>query len=312
MIEVPPIRHARVFFELQPLGESRLPPYLGSTLRGGLMRAMRRIACVARGVRGCAECPFQHACTYALVFETPRPTWATRYPKMTPVHPAVIEPEPLDGGVSFGVRLFGRAVTTWFFVVEAARRMAQVGLGYRRDRFALRCARDGGPSGEVLLGPDDPAPRASVTVAEAGATPTEATPRATLTFRTPTRLVEGKVLLRRPTFQALLRAAAFRAASVAYFHAGLDWAPDRQALARAAAGVREVGSDIAWVRLNRFSTRQNQEVPLDGFTGWVTYEGPGLPALLPLLHLGEVLHVGKGTVFGLGKYEVSRDGEAAR
>ncbi|MDO8785622.1 MAG: CRISPR system precrRNA processing endoribonuclease RAMP protein Cas6 [Syntrophales bacterium] len=40
-----------------------------------------------------------------------------------------------------------------------------------------------------------------------------------------------------------------------------------------------------------------------GFVGSITYEGNMLPFLTPL-KAGETLHVGKGTTFGLGKYEM--------
>ncbi len=42
---------------------------------------------------------------------------------------------------------------------------------------------------------------------------------------------------------------------------------------------------------------------MGGFIGDITFEGNSEP-FMPLIKAGEVLHVGKGTGFGLGKYEV--------
>jgi CRISPR/Cas system endoribonuclease Cas6 (RAMP superfamily) len=44
---------------------------------------------------------------------------------------------------------------------------------------------------------------------------------------------------------------------------------------------------------------------MGGLVGRVTYEGD-LSDYLPLLALGELVHVGKGTVFGNGQYQIER------
>lgn len=45
--------------------------------------------------------------------------------------------------------------------------------------------------------------------------------------------------------------------------------------------------------------------------GCATFEG-GLTPFAPFLRLGEVVHVGKGTAFGLGEYTVREERWAAR
>ncbi|MCM8762553.1 MAG: CRISPR system precrRNA processing endoribonuclease RAMP protein Cas6 [Candidatus Omnitrophica bacterium] len=40
---------------------------------------------------------------------------------------------------------------------------------------------------------------------------------------------------------------------------------------------------------------------LGGFTGTITYKG-NLKEFLPFIKLGEIIHIGKNTSFGLGKY----------
>lgn len=311
---IPAIPHAYVWFDLRAREAARLPRYLGSTLRGGLARALRRTACVAHRVRDCRVCPFLNACSYAYLFETPRPPWAERYPTMTTVpHPLVLEPPlesgPLEAGagVGFGVRLFGRAIRAFPFLVVAVRRMAEAGLGASRARFEMVRAVDGGPGGKVLYEGDDLAPLAEPTMVEGVPGDRDGATRLALRFETPTRLVEDGRLLRKPGIEALVRSLAFRAATLAYFHAGLDWDPTPLDQAASENSVREVASDIVWTPLSRFSTRQDRKVPLEGFVGRVAYEGDALRTLWPLLRLGEILHVGKGTVFGLGRYRLVND-----
>lgn len=59
---------------------------------------------------------------------------------------------------------------------------------------------------------------------------------------------------------------------------------------------------VAWQDWGRYSSRQKQVMKLGGVTGhWLFRQVP--VELLPFLFLGQWLHVGKETVFGLGKYE---------
>jgi hypothetical protein len=56
----------------------------------------------------------------------------------------------------------------------------------------------------------------------------------------------------------------------------------------------------------RYSSRQKTRMKMGGLMGEITYGGP-VAAFEPFLRAGEILHVGKGTSFGLGKYEIETD-----
>ncbi len=62
-------------------------------------------------------------------------------------------------------------------------------------------------------------------------------------------------------------------------------------------------SDLKWHDWERFSERQGTKLKMGGFLGEITFEGD-LAEFIPFLVLGEYLHIGKGTVLGLGKYEL--------
>lgn len=61
--------------------------------------------------------------------------------------------------------------------------------------------------------------------------------------------------------------------------------------------------DLRWYNWQRYSGRQEQKINMGGFVGDITYEGNPLP-FLSLPKAGEILHVGKGATFGLGRYEM--------
>lgn len=45
---------------------------------------------------------------------------------------------------------------------------------------------------------------------------------------------------------------------------------------------------------------------MGGFLGDITFEG-NIEPFMPLIKAGEILHVGKGAGFGLGKYEITKE-----
>lgn len=64
--------------------------------------------------------------------------------------------------------------------------------------------------------------------------------------------------------------------------------------------VRVVESDLRWRAGERYSAREDRRMALGGFVGRATFAGPLAP-WQPLLRIVELLHMGKGTAFGLGK-----------
>ena len=64
---------AKLGFALRAVEPLVLPPYKGSTLRGGFGASFRRVVCVVRD-KECADCLLKGKCVYSYVFETPPPT----------------------------------------------------------------------------------------------------------------------------------------------------------------------------------------------------------------------------------------------
>jgi hypothetical protein len=128
--------------------------------------------------------------------------------------------------------------------------------------------------------------------------------RITLEFLTPTRLKHrGRWVGEGPPFHVLVKVLLGRISSLSYFHCGHKLEADFRGLIDRAAEVRIAQSETGWRDWSRFSGRQKQRVEMGGLVGQVTYSGD-LRDYLPLLALGELVHVGKGTVFGNGQYRI--------
>jgi hypothetical protein len=324
------LRIAKYHFTLEAVETLGLPRYKGSTLRGGFGAVFKRTVCFQKDVRSCADCLLKDNCPYAYIFETSPPPDAEVLRTYSDVPlPFVIEP-PLDTQtvyepgetLDFGLVLVGRAINYLPYFIVVFKELGKVGLGRGRGKYVLRevaavqpldgaeetiysaademvCDRDLSVGWEEI---EAHSPRSEVRSPKSNFQPPAS--KLTVNFLTPTRLKHaGRFAKEGPPFHVLIRAILRRVSSLSYFHCGERWETDYRGIIEAAQGVQLAGAGTEWVDWERYSRRQRQRMNLGGLVGRATYEGD-LEPFLPLLVLGELVHVGKGTVFGNGWYEV--------
>jgi len=86
------------------------------------------------------------------------------------------------------------------------------------------------------------------------------------------------------------------------FHT-LDYqAPDFKAFAEQAEDIH-ASHQLYWCQWERYSQRQQQKMTFGGVMGTLQLNGDLTP-FLPLLQLGQWLHVGNKTTFGMGRYTI--------
>ena len=275
---------------------------------------MRGLVCPNRGV-DCSDCSEKHRCPYSYLFETFRPEGSERLRGQTMVpHPLVLT-SPLPRGrafkkgeeLRFGIDLFGNAAEHLAQLVVAVEKMAHDGL--QRVPFELTAVRDRPlmrPSSTIFDGRIPFSPAAAETLSDVGIGD-EGHEGASLQLLSPTRLVYRGRLTRRPSFEVLVRSLLMRSLAMLNFHCGVDVDFDIATLVSAAAAVETVESNLWLVRLSRSSERQKNRIPLDGMLGNIGFEGPAVKEMWTLLRAGELLRVGKGTIFGLGHYSLSSE-----
>lgn len=121
---------------------------------------------------------------------------------------------------------------------------------------------------------------------------------------TPLRLkAKDKILQKTPSFAVFFARTIGRLNSLSTFYGdGAIVSPEqKQKLLELAKNIT-MGKDTSSQRkISRFSTRQKQWMNFDGLQGSIVYKGDFSP-FWPYLALGEWLHVGGKTSFGLGKY----------
>ncbi|MBX3280756.1 MAG: CRISPR system precrRNA processing endoribonuclease RAMP protein Cas6 [Acidobacteria bacterium] len=319
---------ARFTLRLSAMARTSLPPFLGSTLRGAFGTALKNVVCVVNH-RDCARCLVAEKCIYPYVFETPPPPDVSllRGQQQAP-HPFLLNPPApivsargfqrlaLSAGdeITFELLLAGRAIEYLPYVIYAVSEMARRGLGADRTGFVLTSviAQTGEGRGAELYSGDTqrlaPADRASESLAALVRRRLEQIPsdeQIRLRFLTPTRIRVDGDLQSSLGFDLLARNLLRRLSLLIAVHGPRPLALDFRGLIARAAEAETTSAALQWWDWERYSNRQGTKMKLGGFVGDIAYRGPAVDELRALLAAGELLHIGAGTSFGLGRYEIT-------
>lgn len=126
----------------------------------------------------------------------------------------------------------------------------------------------------------------------------------TLHLVTPLRLKDNdKLLQETPSFAIFFARTVGRINSLAIFYGdgAIINSARKQELLTLARKIKRIKNSSRQQKIARYSTRQKRWMRFDGLQGDIVYTGNFTP-FWPYLALGEWLHVGGKTSFGLGKY----------
>ncbi|MBT9170251.1 MAG: hypothetical protein DDT18_00590 [Actinobacteria bacterium] len=308
---------------IKMLQDSYLPLYEGSMLRGAFGGILRGICCAGRLSAPCSECPLVHSCAYAYIFETSPQEDATYFSfnKQVP-RPYIFEP-PDDGKTDYAA---GETFTFRFILIGNARKfipyfiysfheLGKVGITRRGHKFFLDSIyvlneldgnREQVFSGKesLVYNVDYPI---TVEQIQHRAEQMGGVGSLTLRFITPLRLkCQSQLQLRTVPLSCLLQNLSIKTQMLNIFHCQGQFSESLRDLVKEAQEIEPIAQDLRWRRVERYSLRRQQSDTLSGLVGTITYKAPKgeLARYLPLLILGQFIHVGGKTVFGLGKYVV--------
>ena len=284
-------------------------------IRGAFGRAFKESCCpFPHDGNGC---PLGDKCPYGYVFETSPPEDAREFAKNQDVpRPYVFEPpdgtrmeyEPGEK-MRFGFTVVGRAADYMPYFIYAFSKMGDEGVGRLKARYRLERVVAKNPlvgtreeifDGEVVKNRRLPVAWANA-VSAAHQLDGE---RQRLEFLTPTFVkFKGEVSGEAPPFAALVQSLLIRIPMLAAVHCGEVWREDFKALVEKATEVETVRDDTTWASFRRYSSFRKESEPLEGVVGSAEYTGP-IEEFLPLLCMGQLTHVGKRAVFGLGRYRL--------
>ncbi|MDU9049453.1 MAG: CRISPR system precrRNA processing endoribonuclease RAMP protein Cas6 [Candidatus Electrothrix sp. Rat3] len=287
---------AKYLFRLRAEELIRLPPEKGSTFHGAFGHALKRIS------------PFY----YQELFE---PGNDGAKPKPFVLLPPLDSKEAYPVGHSFTceLTLFGKA-EQYFPICHAALEFLgkEMGLGQNRGKFSVAAVEQACP----LQSKPSFAESGSLTCQDIAASCPLSVNNDRLTMHLPTRLrlkADGHLLSRAPEFDLFLARLLGRINTLSslYGHGKMVERELREQLitrARERIQLDSTKTDACWRELPRFSGRQQQWMKFGGLFGSVTWQGRAedFQPFLPYLAIGEWIHVGGKSSFGLGKYVVGR------
>jgi hypothetical protein len=310
-------------FRLRAETEAQLPQFKGSTIRGALGMALKRTVCIRKDLN-CDICLVRSCCIYTHLFETLPPEGLKYFlgQKHAP-RPFVLEPTLEDKQLYapgeeliFGLTLIGRTIDYLPYIIFAVDRAGQKGLGRGRNRFVLESVYSREIEGKerlVYLGADKSFSSGpfSLNTKEiidqrlALFEPSTAEPsNLKLKFLTPTRIRVRNDLQSNVTFELLIKNILRRISQLTTIHCGFESPLDHRSLVERARNVNIVSNHLKWKDWERYSNRQQTKMNFGGLVGELEFTGP-IAEFLPLLALGELLHIGTGTTMGLGKFQAT-------
>ncbi len=322
---LPQIPYLQLRFKLSAQKQAHLPRFKGSLLRGAFGHALRRMVCVMGPGELCENCMLRGQCIFPRLFETfieGKPPPFLQGLKTAP-RPFVIDACDyrqlfhVKESLQFDLLLFGQAIEMLPYAIYAVSKMAENGLGKSRYPFKLNEVfwhnsgsesnpRNNGTWHSLYDGTskrltDNPEPRMAGSPNGHGAHNLGTAQNCCIKFLTPARLKFKNNLSSDFTFRMLVFKMLRRVLEIAHFHvpdAQIDW--EFKPLLVAADDVRIVRRDLHWQDWQRRSNRQDTTMKMGGFVGKLSLEG-NLAPFTDLLRVCEVVHVGKGAVFGNGK-----------
>jgi hypothetical protein len=293
-----------------------LPSYKGSALRGAFGYTLRRAFCMCMEKdKDCGKCRYSNDCPYSYIFETrPSPDDPFLRNKERVSNPYIIRP-PLDEReefsvgeeLSFELILPGKSIEYLPFFLVAFIEMGKTGLGRGKGRFSLSRMETIGSDRSLtpIYHDTDQMLRGRIIKITCGELLKSCPPQEKCRLRFLTRL-ELKEKEKYPDirFGVLFRGLLRRITTLAHLHCGIDCSGiDFSGLSHAADEIRTVSSNLSYEHAERYSSRQKCRMPFGGLIGDISFEGELAP-FWPFILLGEWVHVGKKTTFGLGRYEL--------
>jgi hypothetical protein len=271
---------------------------------------MRNLTCAFKE-KDCRDCLIRDKCIYARIFESLHSEGDSILHKVEKApHPFVLYvPEkyhlqyPVHSKIRFFLVLVGEAIEYISYFILAFEEIGKQGIGKTRTGFMVEGVSGSGVGiydpREKKVYRDFPILSGSRFMAREHEVQT-----VTIDMDTPVRLKFNREFQKHITFEILIRNLLRRVQLLSALYCGGPPRVDFKDLIEKSKSIKVISSKIHWEHQARYSYRQEKMLNMGGVSGSITFSGDLTP-FMPFLEIGEYLHVGKGTAFGLGKITIA-------
>jgi len=308
--EVLQIRYIKLHFTIMFTEDTVMPKYKASALRGGMGEMLLRANCISD--RNCAVCGFEPECVVRRTMYSKfvrKPDFVTSGESIGYVLECENYAEVFRAGeeMEFCLLLFGRTIVYFNLYMQAFYALGVYGIGKNKSRFQIVSVANS--MKEPLLDGDsnvymqryqvmNVADYVSYRMKGAGGCRTDVE----MLFKTPLALKYQGEMLREFHMEAILKSIVRRIYMLDCFE-GLDVRPYEYASGQVPEMISQKFCHIA---VPRYSSTQDSKMVLHGIEGNIRLCGPE-EDILAMLYAGELIHIGKNTSFGFGRYRVRKD-----
>lgn len=307
------LKFLKIIFSLTAIEKILIPQNTkGNIFRGAFGIKFRELNCKSTPI--CIDRCADPTCLYGKVFEPyyakgvpsgmkniPRPFIFTHINEQrTYIYP----------GESFniGFNLFGWACDFYGHFITAVKAMGEDGIGPLRGKYEVRTVfvEDEFGNRNVIMESDGilkevkPFLLSNYFQVESRFVRVE--------LKTPTTIKYNSEIVNQPEFYHIFLRLRDRISAIAYFHNGLEIQEDFKLLELEARRVKTVKSSWQRVEIKRHSSRTHILHDLSGIVGYAVYDFKTVERtklFVPWLKIGEIVNVGKNSVWGMGSMKVT-------
>ncbi len=282
-----------------------LPVFQGSTIRGVFGKALKSAFCVMHH-RDCEKCLVKDSCGYFDIFESIDGKSSLKLKGMEKKpHPYILIPPEKniylkDEIFYFRMTLLGNDLNRIPYLLYAFEKMGNLGFGKSREKLELFMVKDG-VSGKVIM-ENGVYYKENLSLNQLHRLNEREgdylSNSLLLRWMTPVKLVrDGKVV--RQLDSVNFQRAIYRRFTMVHRIYGILDESDLEDLSL----LEIVPLDSNFKEWNRYSNRQKRKVKMEGISGMLRVF-PKTRKNLELLTTLRILHLGKATAFGLGRYKL--------